>query len=306
MLLPNSASLEKLQSYINQQHPNMNFTTESEDDNSLPFLDVYVTRVQSSFITSVYRKPTFSGVYTHFTSYLPSVYKESLVSTLLYRAYRICSSWKEIHTEITRTKDLMSRNGYPAKFIDKLVSYFLIRMREPNPIVNDEKKSILIVLPFLGSSTKNLEKTIKQTIRNCLPDLQCRFIYRASTRMSTMFQFKDRIPDYMKSGIVYKYKCSGCNSTYIGETIRHAKRRFHEHLGLSALSGKSMKTPVPPAISDHSTKCQTKPQYKNFKILCSNTNNEAQLRIKESLFIHRDKPNLNIQGQSIKLNLFKG
>ena len=137
---------------------------------------MYVTRVQSSFITSVYRKPTFSGVYTHFTSYLPSVHKESLVSTLLYRAYRICSSWKEIHTEITRTKDLMSRNGYPAKFIDKLVSYFLIRMREPNPIVNDEKKSILIVLPFLGSSTKNLEKTIKQTIRNCLPDLQCRFI----------------------------------------------------------------------------------------------------------------------------------
>ena len=162
------------------------------------------------------------------------------------------------------------------------------------------------MLPFLGSSTKHLEKTIKQTIRNCLPDLQCRFIYRASTRMSTMFQFKDRIPDYMKSGIVYKYKCSGCNSTYIGETIRHAKRRFHEHLGLSALSGKSMKTPVPSAISDHSAKCQTKPQYKNFKILCSNTNNEALLRIKESLFIHRDKPNLNIQGQSIKLNLFKG
>ena len=98
----------------------------------------------------------------------------------------------------------MSKNGYPTKFIDKLVSSFLIRMCEPNPKVNDEKKSILIVLPFLGSSTKHLEKTIKQTIRNCLPDLQCRFIYRASTRMSTMFQFKDRIPDYMKSGIVYK------------------------------------------------------------------------------------------------------
>ena len=209
---------------MNQQHLNMNFTTESEYDNSLPFLGVYVTRVQSSFITSVYRKPTFSGVYTHFTSYLPSVYKESLVSTLLYRAYRICSSWKEIHTEITRTKDLMSKNGYPAKFIDKLVSSFLIRMREPNPKVNDEEKSILIVLPFLGYSTKQLEKTIEQTIRNCLPNLQFRFIYRASTRMSTMFQFKDRIPDYMKSGIVYKYKCSGCISTYIGETISHAKR----------------------------------------------------------------------------------
>ena len=86
----------------------------------------------------------------------------------------------------------------------------------------------------------------------------------------------------------------------------YVKKRFHEHLGLSALSGKSMKTPVPSAISDHSAKCQTKPQYKNLKILCSNTNNEALLRIKESLFIHRDKPNLNIQGQSIKLNLFKG
>ena len=99
-------------------------------------------------------------------------------------------------------------------------------MCEPNPKVNDEKKSILIVLPFLGSSTKNLEKTIKQTIRNCLPDLQCRFIYRASTRMSTMFQFKDRIPDYMKSGIVYKYKCSGCKSNTLVKPFAMPKDDF--------------------------------------------------------------------------------
>ena len=62
VLFKDESHLELFKAYFNTQHSNMNFTSESEQDNALPFLDVYVSRDQSCFITSVYRKPTFSGV----------------------------------------------------------------------------------------------------------------------------------------------------------------------------------------------------------------------------------------------------
>ena len=102
----------------------MNFTSESETNNALPFLDVYVSRLNGHFVASVYRKPTFSGVYTNFSSYIPMTYKMSLVSTLLHRAYTICGNWAKIHSEISHIKSVMRKNGYPLEQIDSSVKNF--------------------------------------------------------------------------------------------------------------------------------------------------------------------------------------
>ena len=50
----------------------MNFTFEQEKNGKLSFLDVEVSRDGNTFATSVYRKPTFSGVYTHIDSFYHS------------------------------------------------------------------------------------------------------------------------------------------------------------------------------------------------------------------------------------------
>ena len=44
-------------------------------NNKILFLDVNVIRKQGKFIRSVYRKPTSSGVYTPFDSFIPNTYK---------------------------------------------------------------------------------------------------------------------------------------------------------------------------------------------------------------------------------------
>ena len=51
---------------------------ETEKENKLPFLDVEVIRKQGKFTTTVYQKPTFSGVYSNFGSFL-LVYKFGMV-----------------------------------------------------------------------------------------------------------------------------------------------------------------------------------------------------------------------------------
>ena len=53
----------------------MSFTKETEQNSKISFLDVDVIREQGKFVTSVYRKPTFIGVYTHFESFLPDTDK---------------------------------------------------------------------------------------------------------------------------------------------------------------------------------------------------------------------------------------
>ena len=56
----------------------MSFTIETEQNNKISSLDVNVIRQQCY----VYRKPTFSGVYIHFDSFLPSTYKIGLIYTI--------------------------------------------------------------------------------------------------------------------------------------------------------------------------------------------------------------------------------
>ena len=54
------------------------------------FLDVEVSRERNKFATIVYRKPTFSGVYMYFDSFLPTTYKFGIIYALVFRCFSIC------------------------------------------------------------------------------------------------------------------------------------------------------------------------------------------------------------------------
>ena len=79
---PHFLSLTKSLSF---KHPNINFSLEKENEDRLSFLDVNVFREKGKFVTNVYRKKTFSGVYTSFGSFIPETYKTGLIKSLLFR-----------------------------------------------------------------------------------------------------------------------------------------------------------------------------------------------------------------------------
>ena len=83
--------LEAFQKFLNGRHAKMSFIIENEKQNRMFFLYVQIIREDKTFTTSAYCKPTFSGVYTHFDSFLPSTCKFGAVYTLTYRCFRICS-----------------------------------------------------------------------------------------------------------------------------------------------------------------------------------------------------------------------
>ena len=59
LLFKDSDHVDQFLDYLNLKHTNIKFTKESEQDNTLPFLDVLVTRKHNTFETSVYRKKNF-------------------------------------------------------------------------------------------------------------------------------------------------------------------------------------------------------------------------------------------------------
>ena len=59
---------------MNKQHRCIKFTSETEQNNTFSFLDINITRQNNQLKTSVYRKPTFSGVFAHYESYIDQSY----------------------------------------------------------------------------------------------------------------------------------------------------------------------------------------------------------------------------------------
>ena len=66
-LVQNELEAENVLGYLNIKHPNIKFTMETEVNNKIPFLDVFITASDNGvFLTSVYRKSTFSGLFMNF------------------------------------------------------------------------------------------------------------------------------------------------------------------------------------------------------------------------------------------------
>ena len=125
VLFPLLDHLEKFSIYLNLKHKNIKFTYEKESNNSLPFLDILISRSENALKISVYHKPAFSGAYSNFNSFTYDQYKIGLTFTLLFRTFWIVSGFSSFHTEVSCLKKILRKNGFSIKLVDNCVKTFL-------------------------------------------------------------------------------------------------------------------------------------------------------------------------------------
>ena len=101
----------------------------------------------------------------------------------------------------------------------------------------------------------------------------------------------------------YKFQCSCCNATYYGKTKLHFKVRVSQHMGVSARTGKNIKFTTNCAVRDHMLACNNIVYFEEFSVLANGTN-DFRIKLRESLLIHRDGPQLNKTSESAALMLF--
>ena len=288
--------------YANRMHRNIRFTSEYEDANKLPFLDILVSRENDHFNTTVFRKKTFTGQGTNFYSHCFFNFKMNALSTLFHRAFSLTSNWNSFHNEITYLHHYFTKNCYPSKLFYKHLHRFLNKIFIPKLDIPTVSK-----LPFYASvpliHNKSFYQEITKIISHHIPAIDLKLIQSNPLSLGSLFRVKEKLDPLMTSGVVYLFNCPMCNKgKYVGSTRRLLKVRADSHIGVSHRTGSKLSNPEFSNIRNHSRNCRYNIKYQDFKII-GRANNDHQLTILESLFIKQMVPNLNSQSTSVPLYL---
>ena len=291
--------------YLNSKHQNIEFTWECEKSGKLSFLDILVNReADQSFSTSVYRKPTFTGLTTKFSSFIPVQYKRNLVSTLATRAFNICSNYITMHSELQFIRQTLNLNGFSRLFSDTYIGKQLQKLLHPPPQKSTAERAVCYFpITFIGPSSFSLKNKITKLLKEFYPQIMVRVIFRPKYTIQNLFKFKDIIPQELQSSIIYQYECNSCKALYIGQSKRQFKVRLFEHWGRSIRTNRPLNKPSFSAIRQHSHDCDHPMDSKSFSILTTRPT-AMELPIIESLYTILKKPSLSNHETSVELLCF--
>ena len=266
----------------------------------MSFLDVLVDRDSRAVQCSVYRKPTFTNLGTSFFSFIPTVYKINSIRTLVHRAYHLSSSFFTFQKEVDFLRNYFDINGYPSFCIDKCLKQFLNKVYHPTePVITVPREQIFIKLPYFGQNSVDLVNFFVETLKFFYPQIDFKFVLGNECSIGGFFKLKEALPDELRSHIIYKYICDACQATYYGSTVKQSKVRFSQHFGKSHRTSLPISKPLQSSIRDHCLNNDHPMRIRNFNILaCAEDYN---LRTLESIYINKNKPELNIDQSAVPL-----
>ena len=216
VIWPHSPShLQDFLQHINRQHHDIQFTMETENDGSLPFLDVLISKTASGYPShTVYRKPTHTDRYLNYNSHHPPVVIRSVPDSLIRRAHRLCDE-SHLNQELQHIhRSLTQINNFPAHSIRQH------KPKSANLPSPDTKPIATVILPYLGKPSHRIQRILQSA------NIQVR--HRSSHKLhSALHTHKDQHPNNKRPG-VYRIPCQ-CGKVYIGETGRDFDTRLKEH-----------------------------------------------------------------------------
>ena len=168
-----------------------------------------------------------------FSYFVPKPYKKGLVNCLVFRAWKLCSSYVLFHSEILFVKELLMSNGYPANFIDSIVLRFLSKQFSNTNVMQPygpHKRRVYLCLPYVGElATNKFARQIRRLIAKIAPCVELRLVFRAAQKLSCLTRLKSKLNVLSRSGVVYQISCSQCEAFYVGKTKRRLEQRVQEH-----------------------------------------------------------------------------
>ena len=199
--------------FINNRQSNIKFTIEKEVNKKLPFLDILIEfdKKNNKSNTSTYYKKTYTGLLTNFNSFTSFSYKTGLVRTLFDRAFKINSSWTGFHSDAENIKKTLQKNSFPKILIDKIFKTTVDKKIVNQKLTSDTTSTRFYKLPYIGSYSSVAQQQLMKILSKYCKDIKIKIIF-TPFKIGCMFSLKDSTTDSMKSCVVYKFSCSGCNA----------------------------------------------------------------------------------------------
>ena len=190
--------------HINNLHQNIKFTIEEESNGELAFLDTLLKWNNGEISVLVYRKPTHTDQYLHYSSHHQTSYKESVVSSFFNRAYSIITNKDDLHKENARIKQVLKENGYQESIINKIFRKIANNHSLPQSQqltqatdIQEEEIRISINLRYLECTSEKLQRILRSH------KIRWTF-YTEMTLCKLLCKPKDRVATEDKNNIVYE------------------------------------------------------------------------------------------------------
>ena len=178
-----------------------------------------------------------------------------------------------------------------------LKQFLYCKQKKNQPKFNVPKLIKYIKMPFYGHISYEFRKLTLNTLRNNFPAVDFRITFTNEFKISSFFNFKDRVPDSLCSNIIYKFTCPSCQARYLGCSSRSFRIRVFEHLGKSYRSGKFLHRMAFSAIRNHSHEKDHFFTEKDFEIVARFRSHREAL-LGEKLLIKKENPELNLANNS--------
>ena len=86
--------------------------------------------------------------------------------------------------ELEKLKNILLKNAYPQKFIDKCIFRFLNRILEHKPIVTTvPKKEPRIVLPYLGNMSNITKTKLRKAVNKNLQFCRRKVLFKTTNKL---------------------------------------------------------------------------------------------------------------------------
>ena len=201
---------------------------EEKCNRELAFLDTLLKRNNEEISVLVYRKPTHTDQYLHYSSHHQTSCKESVVSSLFNRAYSIITNKDDLHKENARIKQVLKENGYRESIINKIFrritnNHSLPQSQQLTQVtdIQEEEIRISINLLYVEGPSEKLQCILRShKIRSTF--------YTEMTSRKLLYKPKDRVVTD-RNNIVYEIDCSNCQAVYFAESKQSLKSRSDEH-----------------------------------------------------------------------------
>ena len=211
---------------LNLQDQHIQFTIEVEEDNSLPFLDLKITRKQNGVEFGIYRKPTHIDNYIKKNECNPVSHQLAVFRSLVHRLYNVPLNKEEFLKEQQHIQKIAELNGFNPAIVnnmikrkDKLKTISQISTLTPLKDNNWTYRKFT----YHPWAFKKFERIFKKLNIKLAP--QNKF----SLKNLLNKPLNNTIPNISKSGI-YQIDCENCEKSYIGKTKRNLEIRQKEHL----------------------------------------------------------------------------
>lgn len=223
LLIAPKEELEETFTVFNAVEEEIKFTIETEEDHSLPYLDMRLIRDETTSIkTKFYQKPSNKGRILNFKSAHPLYQKINTAYGLISRILKLTSEeyWPD---QIQLAKELLMKNNYPTYHINTLINKFT-NNRNNNPTIIPEQIPTYIGCNYIRDLSESFANILKKYNKNLKLGFKT-----TNTVKSITNSVKDKRNMMDKNSLIYQTDCKQCNKVYIGQTKQLLNSRMKQH-----------------------------------------------------------------------------